>query len=79
MDNNLLNYTYSVLTHAFLFGKPSFDTITNTLVISAATAATAISFLHNKIHLLTSCKAIKNKSNETRQHRTQNLDKAYTT
>ena len=34
---------------------------------------------HNKIHPLTNYKAIKNKSNRTRQHRTQNLHKTYTT
>ena len=32
----------------------------------------------NKIHPLTNYKAIKNKSNKTRQHRTQNLHKTYT-
>ena len=30
---NLLNYTYSVSTHISLFGKSSFNTITNTLVL----------------------------------------------
>ena len=35
-------------------------------------------FYHNKIHPLTNYKAIKNKSNKTRQHRTQNLHKTYT-
>ena len=33
---------------------------------------------HNKVHPLNSYKAIKNKSNKTRQHRTQNLHKKYT-
>ena len=35
-------------------------------------------FYHNKIHPPTNYKVITNKSNKTRQHRTQNLDKRYT-
>ena len=35
-------------------------------------------FCHNKIQPLTNYKAIKNESNKTRQHRTQNFHKTYT-
>ena len=37
------------------------------------------SFYHNKIHPVTNCKAIKNKINKTRQHRTFFLTNKTTT